>query len=275
MRKVGHAGTLDPAAAGVMLLMLGSATRLSEYMMKCDKTYRAEITLGVGTDTLDGEGQIVARGSAEKINANAIRSALGGLTGELNLPPPMHSAVRHEGRRLYAIARAGDTVEVKNRAATVKRFELVKFEAGPTARALTEVECSSGTYVRTLAAMVGEAVGCPAYLSFLVRTAVGEHQVAESLTGSELGAAVRDLRTSEVLISLEDALPPWPRIETDPERALRLCRGLHIPAPPSIGEAQSAIVMVGGTFLCVAEIFDDGGQRLMQPRRVFLTEDEL
>lgn len=275
MRRVGHTGTLDPAAAGVMLLMLGSTTRLSEYMTGCDKTYRAEITLGIGTETLDGEGEIVAESSASAVGKDDLEEALEGLTGVLHLPPPMHSAVWHEGRRLYEIARAGESVELKSRESTVHRFELLDFEAGDRARALTEVECSSGTYVRSLAALVGEAVGCPAYLSFLVRTAVGEHPVSESLTGTELTEAMREGRLEDVLIRPEDALPPWPRVEAETEDALILCRGLQMPAPPETGEADHAIVMVSGRLLCVAEIVGEEGQQLMQPRRVMLSENEL
>ncbi len=275
MRRVGHAGTLDPAAAGVMLLMLGSTTRLSEYMTGCDKTYRAEISLGIGTDTLDGEGKIVARESAAGIGRDDLEQALQGLTGSLSLPPPMHSAVWHDGRRLYQIARAGDSVEVEDRKSRVHRFELLEFEMGETARALTEVECSSGTYVRSLAAAVGEAVGCLAYLSFLVRTAVGQHSVVDSLTGSELSTAVRERRLGEVLIRPQDALPPWPRIEVDPTTALALCHGVQTPAPPELMKAERAIAMTGERLLCVVDVIADEEQHLMQPRRVMLSEDEL
>ena len=275
MKRIGHTGTLDPAAAGVMLLMLGGITRLSEYFTGCNKTYRAEITLGIATDTLDGEGTIVARESASAVEAEDIERAVAGLTGVLHLPPPMHSAVRHEGRRLYQIARAGESVELKLRKSVVHRFELLDFEGGDTARVLTEVECSSGTFVRSLAALVGEAVGCPSYLSFLVRTAVGSQMLSDSLTGQDLTQAVREDRLDSVLIEPQDALPRWPRVELDPDSAIALCRGLQAPVALELAEGDHAIMMAGDRMLGIAEIVIDGEHRLMQPRRVLLSEDEL
>ncbi|MFW6437765.1 MAG: tRNA pseudouridine(55) synthase TruB [Armatimonadota bacterium] len=275
MRKVGHTGTLDPAAAGVMILMLGSATRLSEYLMGCDKTYRAEITFGLSTDTLDGEGVVVAEADASTVTEAQIREALEGLTGDIEMVPPMHSAVWHEGRRLYEIARAGETVEVERRPVTVHRFDLLDFHPGERARAMTEVSCSSGTYVRSLAAMLGDAVDCPAYLSFLVRTKVGAQSVADSLTGRELTQAVREDRLCELMQPPETVLCDWPMVEADLETAVQLCRGMQTPAPSLLSLGQRLLVMSEGRLLCVAEIVADGEETFIQPRRVLLSEDEL
>jgi len=275
MRKVGHTGTLDPAAAGVMIVMLGGATRLSEYLMGCDKTYRAEITFGLSTDTLDGEGVVVAEADASSVTEAQVREALEGLTGDLEMVPPMHSAVWHEGRRLYEIARAGETVEVESRSIAVHRFDLLDFHPGERARAMTEVSCSSGTYIRSLAAMLGEAVDCPAYLSFLVRTKVGAQNVAASLTGRELTQAVREDRLCELMQPPETVLCDWPTVEADLETAIQLCRGMQTPAPALIPVGQRLLVMSEGRLLCVAEIVADGEQTLIQPRRVLLSEDEL
>ena len=275
MRKVGHCGTLDPAAAGVMVMMLGSATRMSEFLMGCDKVYRAEITLGVSTDTLDGEGTIIAESDATDVTAERVSEALAGLTGELDMVPPMHSAVRHGGRRLYQIAREGETVEVESRRVTVHRFELLEFTPGERARALTEVACSSGTYVRSLAAMLGDALDCPAYLSFLVRTRVGAQRIEDALTGSELNDAAKEKRVAELLGGPEDVLCDWPRIEADHETAVALCRGMQIEAPSPLLEGERVLVLTGGRLLCVAEAVADGPATLIQPRRVLLGEDDL
>jgi tRNA pseudouridine55 synthase len=275
MRKVGHTGTLDPAAAGVMIMMLGGATRLSEYLMGCDKTYRAEITLGVSTDTLDGEGIITAEADASAIGEDQFREALAGLTGEIEMVPPMHSAVWHEGRRLYEIAREGETVEVESREVTVHSFDLLHFEPGERARALTEVACTSGTYIRSLAAMIGEALDCPAYLSFLVRTKVGAQEVANSATGRELVAAMREDRLCELMQPVETVLCDWPTIEADRDTAIQLCRGMQTPAPSQLPPGERLLVMTGGRLLCVAEIVEDGDTTLIQPRRVLLSEDDL
>lgn len=275
MRRVGHTGTLDPAAAGVMVLMLGGSTRLSEYLMGCDKTYRAEISFGLATDTLDGEGVIVAEDDAGDLTRRRVGEALEGLIGEIEMIPPMHSAVWHEGRRLYELAREGETVEVESRRVTVHRFELLDFEGGPRARALTEVACSSGTYVRSLAAMLGEAVGCPAYLSFLVRTRVGSQRVEDSLTGRDLTAAMREGRLDEVLVRPEDALCDWPSIEADRDTSVELCRGMQVPAPASLAPGERVLVMSDGRLLCVAEVVAEGEIASIQPRRVLLSEDEV
>ena len=280
MRKVGHTGTLDPAAAGVMVLMLGSATRMSEFLMGCDKTYRAEITIGLTTDTLDGEGTIIAEADAGEITAARVEAGLAELTGEIEMVPPMHSAVWHEGRRLYEIAREGETVEVESRRVTVRRFEVLEFAPGQQARALTEVECSSGTYVRSLAAMLGEALDCPAYLSFLVRTRVGAQRVEDSISGRELIQAVRDERVPELLRAPQDVLADWPRIEADRETAVSLCRGMQIEAPEALSAqalpvGRRVLVLSDGRLLCVAEVVGDDGAGLIQPRRVLLAEDDL
>ncbi|MBD3292705.1 MAG: tRNA pseudouridine(55) synthase TruB [Armatimonadia bacterium] len=275
MRKVGHTGTLDPAAAGVMILMLGGATRLSEYLMGCDKTYRAEITFGLSTDTLDGEGVVVAEADAGGVTETQVREGLAGLTGEIEMVPPMHSAVWHEGRRLYEIAREGETVEVESRQVTVHRFDLLDFEPGERARAIAEVECSSGTYIRSLAAMLGDALDCPSYLSFLVRTTVGAQTVAEAATGRELVEAMREDRLCDLLQPPETVLCDWPTIEADRETAIQLCRGMQTPAPSLLTPGQHLLVKTEGRLLCVAEIVTDGEATLIQPRRVLLSEDEL
>ena len=218
---------------------------------------------------------VVGEADANGVSDGRVREALGELTGEIEIVPPMHSAVWHEGRRLYEIAREGETVEVQSRAVTVHSFELLGFEPGPRARALTEVACSSGTYVRSLAAMLGAALGCPAFLSFLVRTRVGTQRVEDSLTGRELTQAIRDGRLDELLRAPEDMLAGWPRIEADRETAAALCRGMRIDAPSMLTPGQRVLAMAGGRLLCVAEVVADGERALIQPRRVLLSEDEV
>ena len=274
-RRVGHAGTLDPAAAGVMVLMLGAVTRLSEYLTGCDKVYRAEVTFGITTDTLDGEGTVIARASAADITPEMVQDALATLTGPVEMVPPMYSAIWHEGRRLYDIAREGGTVEVPSRSVTVHRFELLDFQPGEVASALAEVECSSGTYVRSLAAMLGEALGCPAYLSFLVRSRVGSLSIQDALTAQELIQAVRDDRLADVLVCPTAALSAWPRIEADQQTAIALCRGLQTPAPTELHDGQRLLVLTSGRLLCVAEVVNAAGEARIQPRRVLMSEEEL
>lgn len=272
-RQVGHTGTLDPAAAGVMVLMVGATTKLSGHLTVQRKVYRAEITFGVATETLDGEGSITERADASALTAAAVAAALAELVGPMEMLPPMHSAVRLDGKRLYKLARRGESVEVEARAVTIERFELLDFTPGSLARALAEVECSSGTYVRSLAAMAGELVGLPAYLSFLVRTRVGGQMIADALTGSELQEAAVTGRLDEVLLSPADVLG-WPRLVADNETAAALAHGVRVPAwAPVPAGAPLLILLPNGRILCIAELLDEADGPLVQPRRLLIDRE--
>lgn len=276
MRRVGHSGTLDPAAAGVVIIMLGRMTRLNEYLTGATKTYRAEITLGVTTDTLDGEGRLTARASAAHVTTELVAQGLAELTGDLMVPPPMHSAVWHQGRRLYELARKGESVEPEPRPMRVLRFELLAFEPGENARALTEVECAKGTYVRSLAALLGERLGCGAYLSFLVRTRVGAHELADALSTAELAELRRAGRLHEALIPPERALAGFALLRASVEEAHALASGNPTPAPPGFEPGQLVAALTpDGRLLGVCEVALRGGELLVQPRRVLIPAGEL
>jgi len=272
-RKVGHAGTLDPAAAGVMILMLGAATRLSDFLTAARKVYRAEITLGIATDTLDAEGVIVTgpgRASAEQVTAEQLREVLGALTGNLEMAPPIYSAVHHQGRRLYELAREGKAPPVEPRPVRVERFELLELDPGPPPRALTEIECSKGTYVRSLAAEVGERLGCGGHLSFLVRTAVGEHTLAQACTLEELETAAAAGGLQEFLRPPADALREMPKVTVTSDGAEALAHGGRWPVGPEMADAHLVAVLTpDGGLLCVAEVVRSEAGAELQPRRVF------
>lgn len=169
-RKVGHAGTLDPDATGVLLVGLGRATRLMQFMSGLAKSYDAEITLGVATSTLDAAGDVVGQWDMSDVTLQRARNAAVQLTGEILQVPPMVSAVKIGGRRLHSLARAGVEVERVARPVTVHRFDIESLEGGVLS---AHVDCSSGTYVRVLAADLGEALGGGAHIRSLRRTAVG------------------------------------------------------------------------------------------------------
>ena len=170
--RVGHSGTLDPDATGVLVLGVGRATRLLRFLTELPKTYEAEIVLGAETDTGDSSGAVVARWDMAGVTESAVRAAAEALTGEIMQVPPMVSAVKVGGRRLYELARQGVEVERQPRPVTVHRFDVVG-AAGAEGVWWAEVECSSGTYVRTLASDLGQALGGGAHLRALRRTAVG------------------------------------------------------------------------------------------------------
>lgn len=276
MRRVGHTGTLDPAAAGVVMVMLGSVTRLSQYLTSVNKVYRAEITLGIATDTLDGEGRVVQRESAAGITRERVAEELAALTGDLRIAPPLYSAVRVRGKRLYEIAREGGDATPEPRLMTVLRFDLLDFDEGETARVLTEIDCAKGTYVRSLAALLGERLRCGAYLSFLVRTSVGSHFIAQSLTPDELSEAARTDTLSRVLIHPADALAEFKRLQATREDAATLAHGNPVPARESVSEGEFVSVLTpDGRLLGVAEVIIIDGACAFQPRCILIPSDEL
>ena len=170
VKRVGHAGTLDPIAEGVLPVCLGQATRFMDYLVDSGKTYVGEITFGAATDTYDAEGETTATGDYASLSREQIEEHLQRFTGIVLQRPPMYSAVKHEGQRLYDLARAGVEVERPEREVVVHRLMLREWEPP---RAVVEVDCGKGFYMRSLAHDLGEAVGCPAHLSALTRTRVG------------------------------------------------------------------------------------------------------
>jgi tRNA pseudouridine55 synthase len=206
-RKVGHSGTLDPDATGVLLLGVGRVTRLLRFLTALPKTYTCEIVLGVETSTLDASGEVTATHDMGDVTIEAVRAAAATLTGEILQVPPMVSAVKVDGKRLHQLAREGIEVEREARPVTVHRFDVE-----PTADPLVvaaEVECSSGTYVRTLAADLGAALGGGAHLRALRRTAIGSFTLADARPLEEV--------SPEVVLSPADALRDYVEVRATPD----------------------------------------------------------
>ena len=177
-KKVGHGGTLDPLATGLLILLLGRGTKLSNYVMGSDKTYEGALQLGVSTDSQDADGQVVAERDIAGVTEEAVREEMARRTGDLLQTPPMVSAIKKDGVPLYKLARKGKTVERDPRLVHIYAFTLLEF-APPTVR--FRVACTKGTYVRTLAHDIGEALGCGAHLSALRRTRSGAFSVDDAL----------------------------------------------------------------------------------------------
>lgn len=182
--KIGHGGTLDPGAAGVLPILLGRATRLAPYLQEFPKTYRAELYLGISTDTGDAFGRIIARSAVPSINLEAINDLFRAFTGELEQVAPMYSAVKSRGEKLYTYARRGVVVERPSRRVNI--YELKMLDFSPPQKLAFSVKCSSGTYVRTLCEQIGAALGCSAHMSFLLRTGSGAFQLGAASTQEEL-----------------------------------------------------------------------------------------
>ncbi|HEX6401436.1 MAG TPA: tRNA pseudouridine(55) synthase TruB [Actinomycetota bacterium] len=209
-RKVGHAGTLDPMATGLLILGAGRATRLLRFLGDLPKTYEGTIRLGVETTTLDAEGEVV-REATVSVTSDEVADAMRGLEGESLQRPPAYSAVKVGGRKLYEAARAGEELEAEPRPIRVDAFELRSYEAPD---ATFRVVCSGGTYVRVLAADVGAALSCGAHLGSLRRTAIGGFRVEDA-------AAPEDATPR----SIETAVAHLPRLDLDPEEARAASHG--------------------------------------------------
>jgi len=237
VKKAGHGGTLDPAAAGVLPVTVGRATRLFDYLLETDKEYVGEILLGVSTNTLDTCGTVLQ--SNDRIPpAKRVAEGMAALTGELMQAPPMFSAVRIGGRKLYELARKGETVQVEPRRVTVHAFELL--EMAEKDRVRFKVRCSRGTYVRSLANDLGDGLGCGACLSLLVRTRTGGFNIGDALTLEQLREAYNNECEKAFLIPPDRPLMRYPALcfPTDAEPALR--NGAPVPLAAAQGDAPEA-----------------------------------
>lgn len=222
-RRVGHAGTLDPLASGVLVLALGQATRLLEYLSASDKEYVAELTLGVTTDTYDATGTVVVeRPLPDGLSVEQVEEALARLRGTFSQRPPVYSAVKVEGQPAYRRARAGEAVALAPRPVTIHELALLEF--APPKLAL-RVRCSAGTYVRSLAHDLGEALGCGAMLSALRRTASGRFSIEDAVPWQALVAAFDDAAWQRWLLPADLALEGMPRVPLGEEGLQRVRNG--------------------------------------------------
>jgi tRNA pseudouridine55 synthase len=260
--KVGHAGTLDPLASGVLVVCVGPATRLIEYVQRLPKTYRTVVRLGARSDTLDADGRVVEVADATVPAEAAVRSALAGQVGTILQEPPQFSALKVEGRRAYDLARAGREVELAARPVTIHRIEVLGY-AWP--RLELEIECGGGTYIRSIARDVGEALGCGGLVEVLVRTRIGPFALADALDPLVLSAASLPALLKPAL----EAVPGLPRLVLSAEEVAAVAQGRSLALgrqinPPSTGEV--ALIDPEGTLVAIAEA-DPAADRIV-PRRV-------
>jgi len=220
MKRVGHTGTLDPSAAGVLPICLGTATRLAEYIAAGPKTYRAEFLLGVTTLSYDSEAEISEQRDAGHLTEAEVTAVLPTLTGSILQRPPDYSAVFVEGVRAYDLVRRGKAVDLPAREVTVYAFTPVRFVPGTTPRLLADITVSKGTYIRALARDLGELLGVGALLSFLVRTQVGDCLLENSYTLDEIASAVEEERLEDCLRAPDSAINYIPALSI-PTTAVR------------------------------------------------------
>ncbi|NVJ05196.1 tRNA pseudouridine(55) synthase TruB [Myxococcus sp. AM001] len=250
LKKVGHTGTLDPLATGVLPLCLGEATKVAGFITEGDKAYDATVRLGSETDTLDAQGQVTAQAPVPALTPALIEAALARFRGTFDQIPPMYSAVKVGGKRLYELARAGEEVERAARQVTVYELVLRDFSAE---RLQLSVRCSKGFFVRTLAQEVGRALGCGAHLEALRRTASGPFCLAQALPLADVPALLKEGALASRLMTMSQALVDQPEVRVSAADARRVSHGVPVEVPA--GKAGRVRVMgPDDALLAVAEV---------------------
>lgn len=282
-KKIGHAGTLDPAAAGVLPIFAGNATKAIEFFMEKEKVYRAELTLGVSTDTQDGTGTITGKGDVSGLTKESIVSAIMKFKGKYSQTPPMYSALKHNGKKLYEMAREGVSIERTPREITIFDINAIGIDKGILAvseaqkhdviRAVFDVHCSKGTYVRTLCADIGESLGCGGHMSFLLRTKAGEFGIESSHTVEELEALNKSNSIMSAVISVEEAFSGFQGINLEEAASKAFLNGLSVKIAKesvSCGDILKVYVPQKG-FAALGDVISvTGGSILLKTRKQFI-----
>jgi len=263
-KKAGHTGSLDPLASGVLPICMGEATKVSAFLLDADKRYQVRCQLGVRTATADAEGEVLETRPVGVYSREQLESVFEEFRGSIEQTPPMYSALKHQGQRLYKLARQG--IEVEREPRPVEIYELTLADQGEDWLGIS-VHCSKGTYVRTLAEDIGERLGCGAHVSALRRTAVGPYG-DDKLVGLE---ALRELKEKampvmdELLLPIETALSQWPDVDLSTDAAFYLQQGQPVLVPHAPTSGWVRLYAGNRSFLGMGEVLDDGR---VAPRRL-------
>lgn len=272
MKRIGHTGTLDPSVEGVLPICLGQATKVSEYIMNEGKTYIATVSIGASTSTEDADGEVVEQdNTAKSFSRVQILEVLQQLTGEITQTPPMFSAVKVNGKKLYEYAREGKEVERPSRQVTIYKLSLLDEQedfSGENVQFTIEIACSKGTYIRTLAVQIGELLGYPAHMSSLVRTTSGNFTKAQCLTLHEVQQAVENMQLNKVILPLKDALSSWPSIEITDETKKSITNGQVVECHPLL-EVNDKIIYTLNANPIAIYIKHPTKNGMMKPEKMF------
>ncbi len=266
-RRVGHAGTLDPDATGVLPVCFGRGTRVVEFLLGSTKTYQSQIELGITTDTYDASGTVTHRGDPSCVSLEQFQTALAAFCGHIQQTPPMYSALKHHGKPLYQLARAGMEVERKSRPATIYHLELLGWQP-PVAT--IEISCGSGTYIRSLAHDLGQLLGCGAIMKSLVRLRYGPFDIKDAVTPENLQGAVDQGCWQDLVYPIDIVLSEWTAVVLgdDDSKAVKSGRAINYPEPPPASpESLCRAYTTDGHFLGVLRYIPEKGQ--WQPEKVF------
>lgn len=275
-KKVGHTGTLDPEVEGVLPICIGRATKVASYITDAGKEYIATVSIGRSTETEDAQGETVSTDLSHKeFSRDQILTALDQLTGEITQIPPMYSAVKVNGRRLYEYARKGIEVERPSRVVQINQIDLLDDQqlfSGEEVTFSIRVRCGKGTYIRTLAVQIGELLGYPAHMHSLVRTVSGNFDETQCKTLSEVAHIMEEQQIQTILRPIEDVLTEFPQFEIE-EAALESIRnGQVLPAVPLLADNPSIMMMYEGRVLAIYQNHPTK-PGLMKPEKMLLASE--
>ena len=266
-RYVGHAGTLDPLATGVLPICLGQAARMSAFIMETPKTYIAEVLLGISTDSYDAEGKILQETDPSYVTREQVEVLLPSLTGTILQKPPAYSALKHQGKRFYELARAGIDIKPDAREVRVYRLELLEWKPP---RFVIEVECGKGTYIRSIAHDIGQSLGCGAHIAALRRTRYGPFDIEDSISLPQLEDAFANGYWPELLYPMDFVLQDWAAVILNEEHERAIRNGRPIPYAAGDIATRCRAYSTDGRFIAILRSLPDSG--LLQPDKVFLAE---
>lgn len=276
MKKVGHTGTLDPDAEGVLPVCVGKATKLSDVIMDGRKSYRAMLRLGVTTTTEDASGEVLETKEVD-FNEDRIREVVASFIGKLEQVPPMYSAVKVNGKKLYELAREGKEIERKSR--TIEVYDIRIRQFLPPDKVEIDVDCSKGTYIRTLCADIGKALGCGGHMAELLRTKTGTFSLENAIKLDEMKALAEQGKAEEALLTMEDALKDFPVVKVAEKSTKLLYNGGKIqekyftqkPAPLKVGEIV-AVYDFKDNLVGLYEIKQENESFLIKPFKMLIKE---
>ena len=275
MKRIGHTGTLDPSVEGVLPICLGQATKVSEYVMNEGKTYVATVAIGTSTTTEDADGDIVLEDNSEKkFSREQILNVLQQLTGVITQTPPMYSAVKVNGKKLYEYAREGKEVDRPSRQVTINDLKLLDDDSvfsGQQVLFSIEINCSKGTYIRTLAVQIGELLGYPAHMSSLVRTASGNFTKLQCLTLSEVQQSLENEALEQSILPIKHALAKWPFEELDDSLKKWITNGSVLEIHPLLNTNDKIVFTDNGEPIAVY-IKHPTKSSMMKPEKMFSSD---
>jgi len=282
-KKIGHTGTLDPSAVGVLPVCLGNATKAIDFMIDKDKVYRAELTLGIATDTQDSSGKIIFLNTVEA-DHKTIFDAVNSFVGEIQQLPPMYSAIKIGGKKLYELARQGETVERQARSINIFDINVIRiwdentfFTDGeekteyPTKKVLFDVHCSKGTYIRTLCNDIGEKLGCGGHMSFLIRTRAGKYSLDTALSFEQINELARQNSLDSSLLPVETVFEEYDCISLGASDIFKYNNGaeVQVDCDNAFDNALRRVYDINGVFLGIGELSVKGRTVYLKSKKFF------